>query len=129
MNLLAEGVTQFRSFIRDAATLVVAFGGSLTGEHGDGQARAEFLPIMFGEELMEAMHEFKRIWDPQNRLNPGKVVHPYRVDENLRMGPEYKVVNIKTRLPSHCGIYPFQRNAQPLFGNHFLLDLKNSDGC
>jgi Fe-S oxidoreductase/FAD/FMN-containing dehydrogenase len=94
----AEGVTQFRSFIRDAATLVVAFGGSLTGEHGDGQARAEFLPIMFGEELMEAMHEFKRIWDPQNRLNPGKVVHPYRVDENLRMGPEYKVVNINTRL-------------------------------
>jgi Fe-S oxidoreductase len=53
---------------------------------------------MFGEELMEAMHEFKRIWDPQNKLNPGKVVHPYRVDENLRMGPEYKVVNMKTRL-------------------------------
>ena len=94
----AEGVTKFRSFIRDAATLVVEFGGSLTGEHGDGQARAEFLPIMFGEELMGAMHEFKRIWDPQNKLNPGKVVHPYRVDENLRMGPEYKVVNINTRL-------------------------------
>lgn len=94
----AEGVTKFRSFIRDAATLVVKFGGSLTGEHGDGQARAEFLPIMFGEELMGAMHEFKRIWDPLNKLNPGKVVHPYRVDENLRMGPEYKVVNIKTRL-------------------------------
>jgi FAD/FMN-containing dehydrogenase/Fe-S oxidoreductase len=93
-----EGVAKFRSFIRDAATLVVEFGGSLTGEHGDGQARAEFLPIMFGEELMGAMHEFKRIWDPQNKLNPGKVVHPYRVDENLRMGPEYKVVNMKTRL-------------------------------
>ena len=94
----AEGVAKFRSFIRDAATLVVEFGGSLTGEHGDGQARAEFLPIMFGEELMGAMHEFKRIWDPLNKLNPGKVVHPYRVDENLRMGPEYKVVNINTRL-------------------------------
>lgn len=94
----AEGVAKFRSFIRDAAVMVVEFGGSLTGEHGDGQARAEFLPIMFGEELMGAMEEFKRIWDPQNKLNPGKVVRPYRVDENLRMGPEYKVVNIKSRL-------------------------------
>ncbi|MFZ4063209.1 MAG: FAD-binding and (Fe-S)-binding domain-containing protein [Polynucleobacter sp.] len=93
-----EGVAKFREFIREAAILVVEFGGSLTGEHGDGQARAEFLPIMFGEELMDAMREFKRIWDPQNRLNPGKVMNPYRVDENLRMGPEYKVVNIKTKL-------------------------------
>lgn len=93
-----EGVAKFRAFIREAAILVVEFGGSLTGEHGDGQARAEFLPIMFGEELMEAMREFKRIWDPQNKLNPGKVMNPYRVDENLRMGPEYKVVNIKTKL-------------------------------
>ena len=93
-----EGVATFRSFIRDAATLVVEFGGSLTGEHGDGQARAEFLPIMFGEELMEGLREFKRIWDPENKLNPGKIINPYRVDENLRMGPEYKVVNIKTRL-------------------------------
>ncbi len=59
---------------------------------------AEFLPIMFGEELMEAMREFKRIWDPENRLNPGKAMNPYRVDENLRMGPEYKVVNMNTRL-------------------------------
>ncbi len=94
----AEGVATFRSFIRDAATLVVEFGGSLTGEHGDGQARAEFLPIMFGEELMEGLREFKRIWDPENKLNPGKIINPYRVDENLRMGPEYKIVNIKTRL-------------------------------
>lgn len=93
-----EGVAKFRSFIREAAQLVVDYGGSLTGEHGDGQAKAEFLPIMFGPELMEALHEFKRIWDPTNRLNPGKVVHPYRVDENLRMGPEYKVVKIATRM-------------------------------
>lgn len=94
----AEGVQQFRSFIREAAQLVVDCGGSLTGEHGDGQAKAEFLPIMFGEELMEALREFKRIWDPLNKLNPGKIVNPYRVDENLRMGPEYKVIQIGTRL-------------------------------
>lgn len=93
-----EGVATFRAFIREAAELVVACGGSLTGEHGDGQAKAEFLPIMFGEELMEAMREFKRIWDPQNLLNPGKVVDAYRVDENLRMGPAYKVIKIGTRM-------------------------------
>jgi len=93
-----EGVAKFRGFIREAAQLVVDYGGSLTGEHGDGQAKAEFLPIMFGEELMGALHEFKRIWDPTNRLNPGKVVDAYRVDENLRMGPAYKVVKVTTKL-------------------------------
>ena len=93
-----EGVATFRAFIREAAQLVVDCGGSLTGEHGDGQAKAEFLPIMFGEELVEAFREFKRVWDPGNRLNPGKVVDAFRVDENLRMGPQYKVVKINTRM-------------------------------
>lgn len=93
-----EGVATFRAFLREAAQLVVDCGGSLTGEHGDGQAKAEFLPIMFGEELMEAMREFKRIWDPTNRMNPGKVIDACRVDENLRMGPTYKVVSVHTRL-------------------------------
>ena len=93
-----EGVAQFRAFIREASQLVVNCGGSLTGEHGDGQAKAEFLPIMFGDELMEALREFKQIWDPMNRLNPGKVVDAYRVDENLRMGPKYKVVTLQTRM-------------------------------
>jgi FAD/FMN-containing dehydrogenase/Fe-S oxidoreductase len=93
-----EGVATFRAFLREAAQLVVDCGGSLTGEHGDGQARAEFLPIMFGEELMEAMRAFKRIWDPKGLMNPGKLVDAYRVDENLRMGPAYKTVNIHTRL-------------------------------
>lgn len=93
-----EGVATFRAFLREAAQLVVDCGGSLTGEHGDGQARAEFLPIMFGEELMEAMRAFKRIWDPKGLMNPGKLVDAYRVDENLRMGPAYKTVNIHTRM-------------------------------
>jgi FAD/FMN-containing dehydrogenase/Fe-S oxidoreductase len=94
----ADGVHAYRRFAREAAELVVAYGGSLSGEHGDGQARAEFLPIMFGDELMEAMRSFKKIWDPDNRMNPGKVVDAYRVDENLRMGPTYKVVNFATKL-------------------------------
>lgn len=93
----AAGVAQWRNFTREAAELVVRYGGSLSGEHGDGQAKAEFLPIMFGEELMEAMRAFKRIWDPQNRMNPGKVVDAYKLDDNLRMGPQYKVVNLHTR--------------------------------
>ncbi|WP_051126143.1 FAD-binding and (Fe-S)-binding domain-containing protein [Pandoraea sp. SD6-2] len=94
----AQGVLTWRSFLREAAQLVVDFGGSLSGEHGDGQAKAEFLPIMYGPEIMRAMEEFKAIWDPANRLNPGKVVNAYRADENLRMGPSYKPVTLTTKL-------------------------------
>lgn len=94
----AEGVQVWRGFLREAAQLVVDFGGSLSGEHGDGQAKAEFLPIMYGPELMQAMAEFKAIWDPANRLNPGKVVNAYRADENLRLGPAYKPVTLQTKL-------------------------------
>ncbi len=93
-----EGVARFRAFTREAAELVVACGGSLTGEHGDGHAKAEFLPIMFGQELMQGLREFKRIWDPSNKLNPGKIIDPFRIDEHLRMGPDYKIVKPYTRL-------------------------------
>lgn len=98
----AEGIAKWRTFTRDAAELVVAFGGSLSGEHGDGQAKAEFLPIMYGQELMQAMREFKRIWDPLDKLNPGKLISAQgqvnRMDDNLRMGPQYKVVKLTTKL-------------------------------
>ncbi len=94
----SQGVLVWRDFLRDAAQLVVDFGGSLSGEHGDGQAKAEFLPIMYGSEVMQAMAEFKAIWDPANRLNPGKVINAYRADENLRMGPAYKPVTLTTKL-------------------------------
>ncbi|HYK50963.1 MAG TPA: FAD-linked oxidase C-terminal domain-containing protein, partial [Terriglobales bacterium] len=90
-----EGVAHWRKFLFEAAELVVAYGGSLSGEHGDGQARAELLPIMFGDELVDAFHTFKRIWDPQGRMNPGKVVDAYSLDANLRIGPEYKPVPLK----------------------------------
>ncbi len=81
------GVLNFRSFIDRAADLVLSFGGSLSGEHGDGQARAALLPKMFGAELMQAFREFKAIWDPANRMNPGKLsdaVRVYDPVENLR---------------------------------------------
>jgi FAD/FMN-containing dehydrogenase/Fe-S oxidoreductase len=85
----AEGIRHFRAFMNEAADLVVRYGGSLSGEHGDGQARAELLPKMFGEDLIQAFREFKSIWDPAGKMNPGKVVDPYRVDENLRLGVAY----------------------------------------
>jgi Fe-S oxidoreductase len=85
----AEGIAKFRSFMDDAADLVLAHGGSLSGEHGDGQSRAELLPKMFGEELVNAFREFKGIWDPENRMNPGKVVDPAPIVANLRIGSDY----------------------------------------
>jgi FAD/FMN-containing dehydrogenase/Fe-S oxidoreductase len=97
-----EGLGRWRAFLSEAAALVVKYGGSLSGEHGDGQARAEFLPAMYGPELMQAFREFKRIWDPGNRMNPGKLISVdgtvMRVDENLRLGPQYKPVSLQTRL-------------------------------
>jgi Fe-S oxidoreductase len=93
-----SGVAQWREFLREAAGLVVKYGGSLSGEHGDGQARAEFLPIMYGEELMQVFREFKAIWDPRGKMNPGKLIDAYRVDENLRLGPDYRPWHPETRL-------------------------------
>jgi FAD/FMN-containing dehydrogenase/Fe-S oxidoreductase len=84
------GVANYMRFIDEAADLVIEYGGSLSGEHGDGQSRGALLPKMFGDRLMHAFHEFKRLWDPGNRMNPGKLVDLDRVnqpDEHLREGP------------------------------------------
>jgi FAD/FMN-containing dehydrogenase/Fe-S oxidoreductase len=78
------GLRAFRSFVEQGADLVVRHGGSLSGEHGDGQARAELLTRMFGAELVGAFREFKSIWDPAGRMNPGKVVDPLPLDADLR---------------------------------------------
>ena len=86
-----QGVRTFRQFMEEAADLCVSFGGSLSGEHGDGQARGELLPKMFGPELIQAFREFKALWDPEWRMNPGKVIEPYGMDENLKVHPELKV--------------------------------------
>ena len=94
--LTASGVAQFRQFVTEAADLVVSYGGSLSGEHGDGQARAELLPRMYGPEVMELFAKFKEIWDPQDRLNPGIIVRPYRLDENLRLGANYRPLPLTT---------------------------------
>jgi FAD/FMN-containing dehydrogenase/Fe-S oxidoreductase len=84
-----EGLRKFREFLDRATDVVLEFGGSLSGEHGDGQARAALLPKMFGPELMQAFREFKSLWDPDNKMNPGKLIDAVRVYdpiENLRHG-------------------------------------------
>jgi FAD/FMN-containing dehydrogenase/Fe-S oxidoreductase len=85
----AAGVKKYRAFIEEATDLIVSYGGSFSGEHGDGQSRAEFLEKIFGPGLIHAFREFKSIWDPDWKMNPGKIVDPYRIDENLRLGPGY----------------------------------------
>ncbi|MGH9515954.1 MAG: FAD-binding and (Fe-S)-binding domain-containing protein [Terriglobales bacterium] len=91
-----EGIKKFRGFMEEAADLVVSFGGTLSGEHGDGQARAELLPKMFGSELVEAFSRFKAIWDPEWKMNPGKLVRPNKFDQDLRLGADYSPWQPKT---------------------------------
>jgi FAD/FMN-containing dehydrogenase/Fe-S oxidoreductase len=86
----AEGIATYRRFATASARLVVSYGGSLSGEHGDGQSRGELLPVMFGERIVGAFGELKDLFDPDNRMNPGKIVRPYRLDENLRQGADYR---------------------------------------
>jgi FAD/FMN-containing dehydrogenase/Fe-S oxidoreductase len=84
-----QGIAKMRRFVEEAADLVVGYGGSLSGEHGDGQARGELLPKMFGPELIEAFRKFKSAWDPDGKMNPGKLVQPNKLDANLRLGANY----------------------------------------
>jgi FAD/FMN-containing dehydrogenase/Fe-S oxidoreductase len=90
------GIQKFRSFMNEAADLVIRYHGSLSGEHGDGQARAELLPKMFGVEIVDAYREFKAIWDPGWKMNPGKVVDASPLDANLRLGTSYHPPQPKT---------------------------------
>jgi FAD/FMN-containing dehydrogenase/Fe-S oxidoreductase len=92
----ADGIREFRSFIEATGDLIVKYGGSLTGEHGDGQLRASQLTKMYGPELVGAFTEFKRIFDPDSKMNPGKVVAPYRPDQNLQWGTDYRPRHVQT---------------------------------
>jgi FAD/FMN-containing dehydrogenase/Fe-S oxidoreductase len=83
------GVDQYRRFMDEVTSLVARHGGVFSGEHGDGQSKAQFLEKLYGPELIAAFAEFKAIWDPDGLLNPHKVVDPYRIDENLKLGTSY----------------------------------------
>ena len=93
------GIRKFREFLDQAADIVLAHGGSFSGEHGDGQSRAALLPKMFGPEIMQAFREFKALWDPENRMNPGKLADPiavYDPIDNLRLGAGYRAQSPET---------------------------------
>ena len=107
----ADGIQKYRSFMDEAADLVVSYGGSLSGEHGDGQARAELLPKMFSPELMEAHRQFKSIWDPEWKMNPGKVIDAYPMTSNLRIGTDYDPPHVKTHFQLPDDRHSFARAA------------------
>lgn len=92
----SNGVGAFRVFIDEACRLAVEHGGSFSGEHGDGRARSEFLPLMYGNELVSVFQEFKAAWDPRGGLNPGIVVGALSVDDDLRVDPRRETMAIET---------------------------------
>lgn len=91
-----EGITAYKNFTVEAAKLVVKYGGSLSGEHGDGQARGDLLEIMYGKELVQAFREFKAIWDPAGKMNPGKIIDTYGQLSNLRIDNNYNPPQTET---------------------------------
>ncbi|MBV9915994.1 MAG: FAD-binding protein [Solirubrobacterales bacterium] len=112
----AAGVRTFRSFMEKAADLVVSYGGSLAGEYGEGHGRAELLPKMFGPELMQAFHEFKRIWDPDGKMNPNRLIGDVKLDEGLRFGPEYRPATLRTEFAYPDDEGSFARAVERCFG-------------
>jgi FAD/FMN-containing dehydrogenase/Fe-S oxidoreductase len=92
----APDIENFGRFLDAAGDLVVRFGGSLSGEHGDGQLRANQLVKMFGAEMIEVFQEFKSIFDPGGRMNPGKIVSPYPPTSNLGLSTGYQPRKVHT---------------------------------
>lgn len=92
----ARGVELLQSVSNFAADLAVEYGGAMSGEHGDGLARSSLNPKIFGPTLYAALQEVKRTFDPNNLLNPGKIVDAPPVTENLRFGPTYQTIELQT---------------------------------
>ena len=92
---LEDNAVIFRRFLTDAAALVARYGGSLSGEHGDGRARSELLPAMYSAEAIKVFEQFKALFDPADLLNPGVVVRPDPLDAHLRR-PAARPVNAGT---------------------------------
>ncbi len=93
-----EGVARMRRIGEKVADLVVECGGSISGEHGDGLSRSEFLEKMYGTEILCAFSEVKRLFDPKGMLNPGVILDPEPMDHQLRVGPGRRRLPIKTNL-------------------------------
>jgi anaerobic glycerol-3-phosphate dehydrogenase C subunit len=94
----AEGVNKMAAIADEVFQLVMRHHGSMSGEHGDGIARSKYNKWLFGDEVYQGFLELKKLWDPDNILNPGKVVNAPELTENLRWGADYKMVQIQTHL-------------------------------
>ena len=92
----ARGIETFRAAMTELGELVASLGGSLSGEHGDGLARSELLPMMFRPALIDAFRDFKRIFDPNSMMNPGVIVDPHPLDSHLKLGANYRPREIAT---------------------------------
>jgi FAD/FMN-containing dehydrogenase/Fe-S oxidoreductase len=105
--LSRPGVARFRGFLEEAADLVAAHGGSLSGEHGDGQARSELLPRMYSPRVLELFERFKGIFDPDDRMNPGVLVRPRPIDADLRLrrAPEWVDNRVMLGYPDDHGSF------------------------
>ncbi|HWL16664.1 MAG TPA: FAD-linked oxidase C-terminal domain-containing protein [Opitutus sp.] len=96
-DLVTEaGLRNYRTFLDEASDLVVRYGGSFSGEHGDGQARGELLEKLYGPELMNVFRRFKALWDPDWKMNPGKVIDARPITSDLRLGTDYNPTRPKT---------------------------------
>jgi FAD/FMN-containing dehydrogenase/Fe-S oxidoreductase len=124
-----QGVRRWRAFLERAASLVVSYGGSLSGEHGDGQARAALLGQMYGDELVGAFADFKDLWDPANRMNPGKVVRPAPPDAHLRLGPDASMRHPRTYFAFPDDDFDFARATQRCVGVGKCRDVDSGTMC
>ncbi len=92
----SEGIVQFRTIAKEIASLVKKYNGSLSGEHGDGRLRGEFIKFMVGEENYALFEKVKKIWDPYNIFNPGKIVNTPPMDTSLRYKPKQETPQFDT---------------------------------
>jgi FAD/FMN-containing dehydrogenase/Fe-S oxidoreductase len=91
INLKSErSLDQIRSIAHDITDLVMEFGGTISSEHGDGRARSPLLKKVYGESITSIFSELKAYFDPKNMLNPGNIVSPSGITDNLRFGPQYR---------------------------------------
>jgi FAD/FMN-containing dehydrogenase/Fe-S oxidoreductase len=125
----AHGVAQWREFLERAARLVASYGGSLSGEHGDGQARAALLGTMYGPELVAAFAEFKDIWDPEDKMNPGKVVRPNQPTSDLRAGPDSKLRHVRTHFAYPDDDFDFAQATKRCVGVGACRDVTSGTMC
>lgn len=104
----AEDIQRFKNISEATFRLVQEYGGSWSGEHGDGLVRSYYLKRYFGDQVYDALKQVKTLFDPENLMNPGKIIDAQPIDENLRYGASYKDQPIKT-------IYKYREDES--FGN------------